>query len=171
MNRCLGDRTLWRLSEGEARRQERDHVASCSVCTARLRRLEQELMYLRLVLSGSPPSQVAPAQRPRLRMRWVASAATLAAMVVLACFGGWGRQPSSPLPIEARQASIWPFIEGVSNALFPSAEIGLSAAPDRLSDLDDLQAALAWEWSCEGPEAHANWACDDDTFALLLGEL
>jgi RNA polymerase sigma factor (sigma-70 family) len=73
--------------------------------------------------------------------------------------------------LPARQASIWPFIESVSNALFPSAEMGLSAAPDRLSDLDDLQVALAWEWSCEGPEALANWACDDDTVALLLGEL
>ena len=171
MSRCLGDRTLWRLSEGEVRREEHDHVASCSVCAARLRRLEQDLMNLRLVLSGSPPSHVAPAQRPRVRKRWVASVAALAATVMLAYFGGWWRQPSSPLSVEARQASIWPFIEGVSNALFASAEIGLSAAPDRLSDLDDLQAALAWEWPCEGPEALANGACDDDIFALLLGEL
>jgi hypothetical protein len=92
-------------------------------------------------------------------------------MVMLAWFGGWWLQPSSPLPVEGSQASIWPFIEGVSTALFPTVEIGFSATPDRLSDLDDLQAALAWEWSCEGPEALANLACDDDTFALLLGEL
>jgi hypothetical protein len=171
MSRCLGDRTLWRLSEGEASREERAHVAYCGVCAARLRRLEQELGYLRLVLSGSPPSQGVPAQRPHVRMRWVVPVATLAAMVMLVWFGGWWLQPSSPLPVDVRQASIWPFIEGVSTALFPIVEIGFSAAPDRLSDLDDLQAALAWEWSCEEPEALANLACDDDTFALLLGEL
>jgi hypothetical protein len=106
-----------------------------------------------------------------MRMRWAASVATLAAMVLFAWFGGWWRPPSLPLPIEARQASIWPLIEGISTTLFPSDEIGFSATPDRLSELDDLQAALAWEWSCEGPEALANLACDDDTFALLLGEL
>ena len=100
MSRCLGDRTLWRLSEGEGSREERAHVANCSVCAARLRRLEQELGYLRLVLSGSPPSQGVPAQRPHVRMRWVVPVATLTAMVMLVWFGGWWLQPSSPLPVD-----------------------------------------------------------------------
>ena len=43
MSRCLGDRTLWRLSEGEGNREERAHVTFCLVCAARLRRLEQDL--------------------------------------------------------------------------------------------------------------------------------
>ena len=171
MSCCLRDRTLWRLSEGEVSRAERAHVASCVVCAARLRRLEQDLGDLRSVLSGSPPPQVAPAQRRPVRIRWMAVAATLAAMVMFAWFGGWWLQPSSPLPMEAHQESIWPFIEGVSSALFPTVEVGFSAAPDRLSDLNDLQAALAGEWPCEGPQALGDIACDDNIFALLLGEL
>ena len=171
MSRCVSDRTLWRLSEGEACREERAHVASCGVCAARLRRLEQEISDLRIVLSGSPPSQVVPSQQPGVRRRWAAAVATLAAMVMFAWFGGWWLEPSSPLPTESQQASLWPFIEGVSTALIPGAEIGFSAELDRLSDLDDLQAALAWEWTCEERETLANLACDDDTFALLLGEL
>jgi hypothetical protein len=171
MSRCVGERALWRVSEGEASLRERAHVASCSVCAARLRRLEQELSYLRSVLSGAPPSQMAPAQPPRVRMRWAAALATLAAMAMFAWVGGWWRQPSSPIPVEGRQASIRPFIESVSTALFPSVESGFSATPDRLSDLDELQVALAWEWSCEGPEGLANVACNDDGFALLLGGL
>jgi len=170
MSRCVSDRTLWRLSEGETCREERAHVASCGLCAARLRRLEQELSALQGVLAGSAPLQVAPTQQPGLHRRWAAAVATLAAMVMCAWFGVWWRQPSSPLPTEASQASIWPFIEGVSTALFPDAEIAFSAAPDRLSDLDDLRAALAWEWPCEGRETLANWVCDNDTFALLLGE-
>jgi len=170
MSRCVSDRTLWLLSEGEACCEERAHVASCGVCTVRLRRLEQEISDLRVVLSISPPSQVAPTQEPRTRMSWAASVATLAALVMFVWFGGSWRQPTLPLPMEARQASIWPFIEAVSTAIFPGTEIGFSATPDRLSDLDDLQAALAGEWSCEGPEALANLVCDDDVFALLLGE-
>jgi hypothetical protein len=146
-------------------------VASCSVCAARLHRLEQELGYLRSVLFGAPPSQVAPARPPRVRMRWAASAATLAAMVMAAWFGGWWWQPPSPVPAEGRQTSVWPSVESLSTALFPGVESGFSATPDRPSDLDDLQAALAWEWACEGLERFANAACDDDEFALPLGKL
>jgi hypothetical protein len=101
----------------------------------------------------------------------MASAATVAAMVILAWFGVWWQQSPPPLPREMRQESIWPFIESVSTALFPGIENGFSAAPDRLSDLDDLQAALAGEWPCDGPEALADLTCDEGMFALLLGEL
>lgn len=171
MSRCVSDRTLWRLSEGEASREARAHVTSCGVCAARLRQLEQEISDLRLVLSGSPPSQVAPTQQPGVRMRWVAAVGTLAALIMFGWFGGWWRYPALPFPTETYQASIWPFIEGVSTALFSGDETGFSTAPDRLSDLDDLQVALVWEWPCEAREMPANVACDDDLFALLLGEL
>jgi hypothetical protein len=171
MSRCLRDRALWLLSEGEARPKDRAHVAHCVVCAARLHRLEQELSHLRSVLAGAPPPQMAPTQLRHVRMRWVASAATVAAMVILAWFGVWWQQSPAPLPMEMRQESIWPFIESVSTALFPGIENGFSAAPDRLSDLDDLQAALAGEWPCDGPEALADLTCDEGMFALLLGEL
>jgi hypothetical protein len=101
----------------------------------------------------------------------MASAAALAAMVVLAWFGLWRQQPSPSLPMEVRHESIWPFIEGVAAALFAGVEGGLTATPERLSDLDDLQVALAGEWRCEGLAAFAYWACDEDTFTLLLGGL
>jgi hypothetical protein len=170
MSRCLSDRRLWRLSEGDASCAARVHVAACDICTARLHALTQDLSDLRSVLSGVPPSPVAPARRLRVRRRWAASVATLAAMVMVTWFAGWWWQPSSPLPIEGRQPFIWPFIEGVSAVFFPRLEVGFSTPPDRLLDLDDLQAALAWEWFCEGPEALASVACDDDTLALLGGE-
>jgi hypothetical protein len=170
MNRCLGDRTLWLLSEGEGSREDRAHVASCAICAARLRRLEQDLGRLRSALSGPQPPQAAIARLRPVRKRWMASAAALAAIVMFAWLGVWRQQPSPPLATEARQESIWPFIEGVSAVLFPTGEVGFAATQDQLSDLDDMQAALAGEWPCEGPEALVNFACDDDTLALLLGE-
>jgi hypothetical protein len=99
----------------------------------------------------------------------MAPAATLAAMLMVAWFGMWGRLSSPPLPTETGQESFWPVIEGVSAALFPTVEIGFTVSPDRLFDLGDLQAALAGEWPCEEPAAFANLDCDDNTFALLLG--
>ena len=169
MSRCLRNRALWLFSEGEASREDRAHVASCVICTARLRRLEQDLNYLRSALAEPPLPPAALVRRRRGRGRWMASAAALAAMVVLVWFGIWWQQLAPSLPMEVRQESVWLFIESVSVALFPSIESGFAAAPERLSDLDDLQVALAGEWLCEGPEAFAYWACDEDTFTLLLG--
>jgi hypothetical protein len=99
----------------------------------------------------------------------MASAATVAAVVVIGWLGLWSQLPSPPLPMDARQESIWPFIEGVYLALF-TVDSGFTGIPDRLSDLADLQAALTGEWPCEEQDAFANLACDDDSFALLSGE-
>jgi hypothetical protein len=171
MSRCLGDRTLWLLSEGEASREDRAHVVSCVICTARLQQLEQTLHCLQSVLTGPPPPEMALAQLRHVRRRWMASAVALAAMVILAWFGVWWHQPLPPSSIGMHQESIWPFIEGVSSAPFSTVEIGFSMTADGLADLADLQAALAGEWPCEGPEVPSDLACDDDTFALLHGEL
>jgi hypothetical protein len=171
MSRCLRARTLWMLSEGEGSREERDHVTSCVVCATRLRRLEQDLYHLQSVLSGPQPPRAALTHARPGRVRWTMASAALAAMVVLAWFGVWWQRPSPPFQMETRQESIWPFIDSVSTALFPTVEVGFTATPDRLSDLTDLQAALAGEWPCEGAAVFANLDCDDDdTFALLRGQ-
>jgi hypothetical protein len=169
MSRCLDERMLWRLSEGEGSGAERAHVASCLICAGRLRRLEQDLQHFQSALAGPPP--LAFVQARPVRLRWTRAAATLAAMVVLAWFGVWWQWPSPPHPMDTHQESIWSLLDGVSTALFPGLESGFTATPDRLSDLDDLQAALAGEWPCEDPAAFANVDCDeDDTWALFLGE-
>jgi hypothetical protein len=170
MSRCLRDRTLWLVSEGEASQEDRAHVASCAICAARLRRLEQDLSHVRSALSGPPPPHAAPARLRPVHVRWMASAATLAAMIVLGWFGLWWQQPSPPLPMETRQESIWPFVEGISAALFSTVDSGFTATADRLAELDDLQAALAGELPCGEQATFGDVACDDDTFALLSGE-
>jgi hypothetical protein len=169
MSRCLPDRTLWLMSEGEASRGDRVHVTSCAVCAARLRRLEQDLRRLRLVLTGPPP-QLVPARLRPVRVRWLTAAATLVAMLIVVSVGLWWQQPSSPtLPTAAHQESVWPFIELISAAIFPDIDGGLAGTPDQLPDLADLHAALDGDWPCEGQATLASVACNDDTFALLLG--
>jgi hypothetical protein len=170
MSHCLRDRTLWLLSEGEASGEDRAHVASCVVCATRLHRLEQDLSQLRVVLFDSPPPQATLVRRRPLGGRWLASAAALAAMVVLAWYGVRWQRPSLPLPMEARQESIWPFIEGVSAVLFPTVDAGAISAPDQLADLDDLRAALAGDWPCDGQAGLIAGVCDNDMSALLGGQ-
>ena len=168
MSRCVDDRTLWLLSEGDASRESRVHVLSCTTCTARLRRLEQDLSSLRSVLTGPPSLPEALARGRAMRGRWLASAAALAAIVVLAWFGVWWQGHLPSRSIETHQESIWPFIEGVSATLFSNVESGLPAPLERVSDLDDLQAALADAWLCEELAEFVNGTCDEDTLSVLF---
>ena len=109
--------------------------------------------------------------RPQpVRLRWMTAVAMLAAMFTVVWVGLWRQQPAPPtLPIEASQESIWSFMDGVSAALFATVDPGVMGSPDALPDLDDLQAALAGEWPCDERLALGGVACDDQTFALLLG--
>ena len=169
MSRCPGDRTLWLLSEGEGSRADRAHVASCVACSTRLRRLEADLGRLASVLRAPPP-RVAPTRPQPFRPQWVTAAAMLAAVFIVVWVGLWWQQPSPPtLPMGASQESIWPFMDGVSAALFATVDPGVMSSPDALPDLDDLRAALAGDWPCDEPLALGDVACNDQTFALLLG--
>jgi hypothetical protein len=146
-------------------------VASCALCAARLRRLQLDLDQLRSALSESPPPQAATPPLQAVGGRWL-TAAALAALLALVWFGVWWQQPAVPtLPLAVGQESIWPFLEGVSIALFPGIESEFTAMLEQLSDGGDLSAALLEELPCEGLEAVADVTCDDDMFALLLGEL
>jgi hypothetical protein len=171
MSRCVSDRTIWLISEGEAGGEAQAHVASCAHCTLRVRRLQAELHDLQVALSGVPPAVRSPTRLTGMHRYWLATGATLAALVMLAWVGGRWWFPTSPLVTELQPASMAAFMEGVSVALFTDAALNFGTTPDRLADFDDLQAALAWEWSCEGQASIASWACETETVALLLGEL
>jgi hypothetical protein len=171
MSRCVRDRTLWLLTEGEASREERAHVATCAACVARFRRLERKLSHLQSVLSGASPPVMAPVRSRSVRLRLMAPAAALAAVLMVAWCGVWWQQRWLSLPTGMPQESAWNLIEAVSTALFSTGGIDLSDDAEQLSDLDNLQAALAGEWPCDGIEVFATRACHHHTGALLLGEL
>jgi hypothetical protein len=43
MKRCLSERTLWLVHEGAARERDLAHLEGCLDCSARYRRLDEEL--------------------------------------------------------------------------------------------------------------------------------
>ena len=142
MSRCVGDRTLWLVSEGGANPEDRAHVASCATCAARLRRLERDLGCLRTDLTGPLPLHVAPTRAWPGRMRWATAAATLAVFVLTVWIGSWWQYPVPPaLRTEAPQESVWPFIEGLSMALFATVLVYYSG---HLVFSSDSLAALNW---------------------------
>lgn len=170
MSHCLRDRTLWLMSEGDARPEDRAHVASCMPCAARLRRLEQDLGRLSAVLTGPLPVHAVPTRLRPARMRWMTAAATVAMLTLTVWLGSWWQRSSPPvLPMEVSQESIGFFIDAVSAALFATVDPGVMSSPDPLPDLDDLQAALAGHWPCDELAVFGDVTCNAETFALLLG--
>jgi hypothetical protein len=170
MTRCVRDRTLWLLSEGEASPEARAHVASCVACTERLRHLQRDLHRLRAVLTVPPP-QIALARSSPRGVPWLTAAVALAALLITIWVGPWWQPAAPPTPpMEASQESIWPFIERVSEALFAAIEVGAVETADLPYDLTDLQAALAGEWPCE--EQGTSWLleCDEDVLPFIFGE-
>jgi hypothetical protein len=171
MKRCVGDRTLWLMSEGEAGPEARAHVASCVACRERLQRLERDLRQLRSVLTAPPPPRIAPAHLRPVSVPWLTAALAFAALLIVIWVGPWWQPPVPPtLPMEAGQESIWPFIERVSEAIFAIVEVGAVEIPDLPYDLTDLQAALAGDWPCEEPDTSWHLECDDDVWPFLLSE-
>jgi hypothetical protein len=150
MSRCLRDRTLWLLFEGETKRDYRGHLDACPSCTARYHWLERHMEVLTSVLEETSPPQ-AVARRPRaIHTRWIQAAALLVTALMVVWTVWWPRKPS-PLefPSEGHYETIWPFLQEVSNALFVPVDLGLADAQERLPDVGDLQAALRGERPCE----------------------
>lgn len=169
MSQCVNDHTLWLLSEGQASRQTRTHVAGCAGCAARYQRLVNDLEVLKSALSVSPP-QVAALRQRLARRGWLTATAAAAAMLWLAWSGLWLLAPSpAVIPQERGQEAVWSFLEGVSEALFATVDVGAVETLDRPFDLADLQAALAGAWPCEGEGTVWRLECDDDAFPLFFG--
>jgi len=57
MNRCLSDRVLLMLHEGEELGREREHLEQCSACDRRYRQLVDDLKGIVAVLNEPAPAQ------------------------------------------------------------------------------------------------------------------
>ena len=60
MIRCLEDKTLFLLSEGEAGEEQRSHLQSCQACTERYHEIERDL---RLITQTLAPETTAASSR------------------------------------------------------------------------------------------------------------
>lgn len=85
MTRCLRDKTLLMLLEGNGTDTERSHLESCEACSERYRQMSRDLDLIKQTLEQDPPlSHGAPQKLPF--NRWIPVAAALAVGITL----GWG---------------------------------------------------------------------------------
>lgn len=164
MSRCLRDRTLLSLSEGEGTRAHLAHLEACGACAMRYQTLVHDLTVVKQVLRESPP-QTVPHRPPVLRAPWMPVAAVLAMAFALVWGGVW-MQRSSPIvaPTEARNEAVLLFLEEVSTALFSTVDASAAEIADPAPHGAYVQVALDGEWPCEGPEVFFIPGCDLDPF-------
>ena len=148
MIRCLEDKTLFLLSEGEASEEQRSHLQSCQVCTERYHEIERDLRLITQTLRREPPPLPVTAPRAPVLFRSL----PIAAGVLLAITLMWGEsrlwRPDSSS--EQRLSSdISQFLEQVSDAIFDSGSMGEVEPSSSDSDLASVQVALGENCSDE----------------------
>lgn len=158
MKRCLTDRALIRLLAELGKPDERTHLAVCTHCAARYRRLESEMAEIAHVLVATP--------EPRVRTmpttgRWIAAAAALAAVVAGAWFSlETGSRIQVP-PGSPRDPQVATAMVDITSALFSVDGEPRGSAPA-------LELDVPHEADCETTAPIAGIYCAGG--ALGLGE-
>jgi len=148
MIRCLEDKTLFLLKEGEASEEQRSHLQSCQVCTERYHEIERDLRLITQTLQREPP----PLRLTKSSGSIFFRSLPIAAGVLLAIAFMWGesqlRRPDSSS--EQRLSSdISQFLEQVSDAIFDGGSMGEVEPASSDSDFASLQVALGENCSGE----------------------
>ena len=133
MNRCLKEKTLLLLHDGEGTTAQRTHLTECATCAARYQKLRRDLQTISEILRDKPLPKAVSRRLSSARVRWLPKVGALAMALLLA---------------------------GVAVQLWsPSVRLSLTGASDGESStlLDDLisnplslNEALAIELATEG---------------------
>ena len=146
MKRCLSERTLWLIREGAAREQDAAHLEGCLDCTARYRRLDDDLGEITRALRDHP-SPIGRAAR-RVRRRWITAAAVVAGFGLLA--GGeailWRESKALIDPRPESTAEALSLLEEVTLLL---SSPGVTAASVLVSDPSTVVAEMTSQESYE----------------------
>jgi hypothetical protein len=143
VSRCLSDHALERHVAELASVAEREHLAGCAACVARLRRIRGDLALITGVLRDTPEPRTGPARAAR--RRWmpatVAHAAIAAALLIWVEIAVW--RAVTPVPPTMQPQEVAAVLADVSAALFPmSGDSPTAAAEDPAPSLEAMAQDL-----------------------------
>jgi hypothetical protein len=154
MIRCLEDKTLFLLSEGEASEEQRSHLQSCQACTERYREIERDLRLITHTLQQEPAQFRFAAPRAPIFLRSL----PIAAGILLAIALMWGESRlwrSDSSSEQTLSGDLSQFLEQVSDAIFDRGSREVETASSE-SDLASVQVALGENCSAECRELFIN---------------
>jgi hypothetical protein len=157
MTRCLNDRNLFLMNEGDGDKEQHSHLESCPSCAQRYHRITADLQFIRNTLQKAPASiRLAPLRMPILYRSLPIAVALLFGIALV-----WGESrllnPISPSSTELNfNRDLTQFLDQVSDALFtnPNDRDARAISPD--PDIDSVQAALGQDCSSECRELFAS---------------
>lgn len=175
MRRCLREKELVLLHEGEGRSADRSHLETCTRCAGRYRQLADDLRAISMVLETDPAPLAVP--RRVVWPRWVAATAVAFGLVIglnLLFAREWGwmatRQPSEPVVTGgATTEELVAAVQAMATEEPPGIEAPEASALDeqRSSTLEarvaELYAAVAGQEACESPAPLLDDGCDQVT--------
>jgi hypothetical protein len=147
MTRCLEDKTLFLLSEGETNAEQQSHLQSCQACAKRYYEIKRDLRLITHTLRQEPPPLPWTPKAPILyRSLPIAAGALLAIALVLGDSRLWRPNSASD---QALNSDVSQFLEQVSEAVFDGGRIRDIENTSSDSDLASLQVALGESCSDE----------------------
>ena len=96
MSRCLRERTLWDIYEGEGTAAQQAHLRTCVACRGRYQALVHTLAEIRSSLQETPPPAVRIPRPFPYPVRWQSAVVGLAVLLLLVGGSLWLRQVPPP---------------------------------------------------------------------------
>jgi hypothetical protein len=171
MRRCLREKQLVLLHEGEGRLADRNHLETCPRCAARYLRLDDDLRVIGQVLDSEPVPALGPGRV--VWQRWVLAASVTFALAIglnVLFAREWGRVTSRQSPGSADSAAatteeLIAGVEAMSAEVAPTIEAEETPALDERgsstveASVAELYATVAGEVACESPASLLEDGC------------
>jgi hypothetical protein len=146
MSRCLRERTLWGIYEGEGTAAQQAHLQACVACHVRYQAFVHTLEEISSSLQETPPP---PARMPRpfpSPVRWQSAVVGLAVLLLLVGGSLWLRQVPPPmLPAVVYSEELTALLEEVDIIVVMTLDVDSVESWEAIAEVDALDAALEEE--------------------------
>jgi hypothetical protein len=146
MSRCLRERTLWGIYEGEGTDAQQAHLQTCVACHVRYQALVHTLEEISSSLQETPPP---PVRMPRpfpYPVRWQSAVVGLAVLLLLVGGSLWLRQvPPQTQPAVAYSEELTPLLEEVDTIVVMTLDADSDEVWEAIADMAALDGTLEEE--------------------------
>ena len=146
MSRCLRERTLWGIYEGEGTAAQQAHLRTCMACRQRFQAFVHTLAEISSSLQEIPPPRARVPQPYPVPVRWQSAVVGLAVLLLLV--GGSLRLRQVPPPTQpagVHGEELTPLIEEVDTMVVLTLDADGVEVWETIADTAALDAALEEE--------------------------
>ena len=146
MSRCLRERTLWGIYEGEGTAAQQTHLQTCMACRVRYQALVHTLEEISNSLQETLPPLVRMPRPFPYPVRWQSAVVGLAVLLLLVGGGLWLRQvppPTQPVVVYSEELTLW--LEEVDTIVVMTLDADGVEVWEAIVDMAALDAALEEE--------------------------